>query len=158
MNCTTCKLRFKIHETDKKILQITTEKDTEPPRNHHKGKGRGSKGIRGNRPTHAERDKVTPSASPGESRRNIHEYLSNPDPIGIVVETRMDSNQDDERMKYGQFVELLNTVRSKGLVSAEKRRALDKRWRGEPVNRDIVLEEIERIIEAHSEQQISQGE
>ena len=31
MNCTTCKLRFKIHETDKKILQITTEKDTEPP-------------------------------------------------------------------------------------------------------------------------------
>ena len=70
----------------------------------------------------------------------------------------MDSIQDDERMKYGQFVELLNTVRSKGLVSAEKRRALDKRWRGEPVNRDIVLEEIERIIEAHSEQQISQGE
>ncbi len=70
----------------------------------------------------------------------------------------MDSIQDDERMKYGQFVELLNTVRSKGLVSAEKRRDLDKRWRGEPVNRDIVLEEIERIIEAHSEHQISQGE
>lgn len=70
----------------------------------------------------------------------------------------MDSIQDDERMKYGQFVELLNTVRSKGLVTAEKRRELDKRWRGEPVNRDIVLEEIERIIEAHSEQQISQGE
>ncbi len=70
----------------------------------------------------------------------------------------MDSTQDDERMKYGQFVELLNTIRSKGLVSAEKRRDLDKRWRGEPVNRDIVLEEIERIIEAHSEQQISQGE
>ncbi len=70
----------------------------------------------------------------------------------------MDSIQDDERMKYGQFVELLNTIRSKGLVSAEKRRDLDKRWRGEPVNRDIVLEEIERIIEAHSEQQITQGE
>ncbi len=70
----------------------------------------------------------------------------------------MDSTQDDERMKYGQFVELLNTVRSKGLVTAEKRREFDKRWRGEPVNRDIVLEEIERIIEAHSEQQISQGE
>ena len=69
----------------------------------------------------------------------------------------MESIQDDERMKYGQFVELLNTVRSKGLVTAEKRRDLDKRWRAEPVNRDIVLEEIERIIEAHSEQQISQG-
>jgi hypothetical protein len=70
----------------------------------------------------------------------------------------MDSTQDDERMKYGQFVELLNTVRSKGLVTAEKRRELDKRWRAEPVNRDIVLEEIERIMEALSEQQISQGE
>ncbi len=73
-------------------------------------------------------------------------------------ETRMDTIQDDERMKYGQFVELLNTVRHKGLVSAEKRRELDKRWRAEPANRDIVLEEIERVIEAHSEQQISQGE
>ena len=70
----------------------------------------------------------------------------------------MDSNQDTERMKYGQFVELLNTIRGKGLVSAVERRALDKRWRGEPANRDIVLEEIERITEAHSEQQISQIE
>ncbi len=31
MICTTCKLRFKIHETDKKITQVTTEEDTEPP-------------------------------------------------------------------------------------------------------------------------------
>lgn len=69
----------------------------------------------------------------------------------------MDGIQEDQRLKYGQFVELLNTLRGKGLVSAEKRRELDKRWRGEPVNRDIVLEEIERLIEAHSEQQISQG-
>jgi hypothetical protein len=75
-----------------------------------------------------------------------------------MVETGMDSAQDTERMKYGQFVELLNTLRSKGLVSAEKRRGLDKRWRAEPANRDIVLEEIERITEAHSEQQISEGE
>ncbi len=72
------------------------------------------------------------------------------------MKTGMDSIQDDERLKYGQFVELLNTVRSKGLVSAEKRRELDKRWRGEPVNRDIVLDEIARIMETHSEQQISQ--
>ena len=69
----------------------------------------------------------------------------------------MDGIQEDQRLKYGQFVELLNTLRGKGLVSAEKRRELDKRWRGEPVNRDIVLEEIERLIEAHSDQQISQG-
>ncbi len=70
----------------------------------------------------------------------------------------MDTIEDDQRLKYGQFVELLNTLRGKGLVSAEKRRNLDKRWRGEPVNRDIILEEIERLIEAHSEQQIAQEE
>jgi hypothetical protein len=70
----------------------------------------------------------------------------------------MDSIQDDERLKYGQFVELLNTVRSEGLVTAEKRRQLDKRWRAEPANRDIVLDEIARLMESHSEQQISEGE
>ncbi len=58
---------------------------------------------------------------------------------------------DDARLKYGQFVELLNTIKSKGLVSAERRRELDKRWRTEQKNRDLVLEEIERIMENHSE-------
>ncbi len=67
----------------------------------------------------------------------------------------MDSVQDDHRIKYGQFVELLNTIRSEGLISAEKRRELDKRWRAEPINRDLVLEEMERIMEAHSEKLIA---
>ena len=58
---------------------------------------------------------------------------------------------DDARLKYGQFVELLNTIKSKGLVSAERRREFEKRWRTEQKNRDLVLEEIERIIENHSE-------
>ena len=58
---------------------------------------------------------------------------------------------DDARLKYGQFVELLNTIKSKGLVSAERRRELDKRWRTDQKNRDMVLEEIERIMENHSE-------
>jgi len=70
----------------------------------------------------------------------------------------MDSIQDDKRLKYGQFVELLNTIRSEGLVSAEKRRELDKRWRAEPVNRDLVLDEIARIMETHSEQLIPEEE
>ena len=68
----------------------------------------------------------------------------------------MESVQDDHRIKYGQFVELLNTIRSEGLISAEKRRELDKRWRSELVNRDIVLEEIERIMETHSEKLIAE--
>jgi hypothetical protein len=67
----------------------------------------------------------------------------------------LDSLQDDHRIKYGQFVELLNTIRSEGLISAEKRRELDKRWRAEPINRDLVLEEMERIMEAHSEKLIA---
>ena len=58
--------------------------------------------------------------------------------------------QDDEKLKYGQFVELLNTIRGKGLVSAERRRELDKRWSVEQENRDLILEEIERIMEEHS--------
>jgi len=58
---------------------------------------------------------------------------------------------DDTRLKYGQFIELLNTIKSKGLVSAERRRELDKRWRTNQKNRDLVLEEIERIMENHSE-------
>ncbi len=61
---------------------------------------------------------------------------------------------DDERLKYGQFVELLNTIRSKGLVTAERRRELAKRWSVEQENRDLILEEIERIIEEHSRQLI----
>jgi hypothetical protein len=47
----------------------------------------------------------------------------------------MDSVQDEHKVKYGQFVELLNTIRSEGLISAKKRRELDKRWRAEPVHR-----------------------
>ena len=31
MICTSCKLRFEINGTDKKIVQVTTEGDTEPP-------------------------------------------------------------------------------------------------------------------------------
>ena len=58
---------------------------------------------------------------------------------------------DDTRRKYGQFIELLNTIKSKGLVSAERRRELDKRWRTDQKNRDIVLEEIAGIMENHSE-------
>lgn len=58
---------------------------------------------------------------------------------------------DDTRLKYGQFIELLNTIKSKGLVTAERRRELDKRWRIDQKNRDLVLEEIAGIMENHGE-------
>lgn len=62
---------------------------------------------------------------------------------------------DSEKFKYRQFVELLNTLRSKALVSAQQRREFDRRWRAEPELRDLVLEELERINDEHAERRIS---
>jgi hypothetical protein len=63
--------------------------------------------------------------------------------------------EDDERIKYGQFVEILNTMRREDLITAKERRELDKRWRTEPDHRDIILEEIERLTDEHNEKLIS---
>jgi len=62
---------------------------------------------------------------------------------------------DSEKFKYRQFVELLNTLRNKALVSAQQRREFDRRWRAEPELRDLVLEELERINDEHAERRIS---
>lgn len=66
--------------------------------------------------------------------------------------------ENTDRLRYGQFVELLNTIRGSGLMSAELRREYDKRWRSYPEQRDLILEELERIMEAHSEQLIRERE
>ncbi|MFP3950683.1 MAG: hypothetical protein ACLFVP_00840 [Candidatus Bathyarchaeia archaeon] len=66
-------------------------------------------------------------------------------------------DEDSERVKYGQFVELLNAIRRKKLISAKKRRDLDQRWRSDPEHRDLVLEEIEGIIERHNEEVIPES-
>jgi hypothetical protein len=62
---------------------------------------------------------------------------------------------DSEKYKYRQFVELLNTLRRKALVSAQQRREFDKRWRAEPELRDLVYEELERINDEYTERCIS---
>ena len=69
----------------------------------------------------------------------------------------MSEVKDDERLKYGQFVELLNVIRSRGLISAERWREFDGRWMAEPWNRDLILEELERIIEEYGEHRISKN-
>lgn len=66
-------------------------------------------------------------------------------------------DEDNERMKYSQFVELLNVIRRKSLISAKERRDLDQRWRSDTDNRDLVLEEIECIVERHNEEVISKS-
>lgn len=62
---------------------------------------------------------------------------------------------DKERVKYGQFVDMLNALRGEDLISAQQRREFDKRWRAEPVLRDQILEDLERIMERHSERLMS---
>ena len=62
---------------------------------------------------------------------------------------------ENEKFKYRQFVEMLNTLRSKALVSAQQRREFDRRWRAEPELRDLVFEELERINDEHAERRIS---
>ncbi|MDH5200982.1 MAG: hypothetical protein OEW93_08855 [Candidatus Bathyarchaeota archaeon] len=58
---------------------------------------------------------------------------------------------DKERVKYGQFVDMLNALRGEDLISAQQRREFDRRWRAEKELRDQILEDLERIMERHSE-------
>jgi len=67
----------------------------------------------------------------------------------------MDETVDEEKMRYGQLVDMLNALRSKGLISAQQRRDLDRRWRAEPELRDLILEDLERIMENHAERLIA---
>lgn len=69
----------------------------------------------------------------------------------------MSDVKDDGRLKYGQFVELLNVIRRRGLISAERWRELDERWVAEPWNRDLILEELERIIEEYGENRFAKN-
>lgn len=62
---------------------------------------------------------------------------------------------DKERVKYGQFVDMLNALRGEDLISAQQRREIDRRWRAEPGLRDQILEDLERIMEQHSESLMS---
>jgi len=62
---------------------------------------------------------------------------------------------DKERVKYGQFVDMLNALRGEDLISAQQRREFDRRWRAEPGLRDLIIEDLERIMEQHSERLMS---
>ncbi len=62
---------------------------------------------------------------------------------------------DRERVKYGQFVDMLNALRGEDLISAQERREFDRRWRAEPGLRDQIIEDLERILEQHSERLMS---
>lgn len=56
------------------------------------------------------------------------------------------SKPDRERNQYSEYVGLLNLARSKGLISPEERRELDRLWRTSEEEKDNLINEIKRII------------
>lgn len=70
----------------------------------------------------------------------------------------MTEQEDTERLKYRQFVGMLNAIRGRGLLTASQRREFDAKWRSESGDRDLILEELGRIMENYSENEMtSQG-
>ncbi len=50
------------------------------------------------------------------------------------------------RSVYQEFVEALNQARAEGLISAERRRELDRRWRQSEEERDTLLREVRDLL------------
>ena len=50
------------------------------------------------------------------------------------------------RSVYKEFVEALNQARAEGLISAERRRELDRRWRQSEEERDKLLKEVRALL------------
>jgi len=55
------------------------------------------------------------------------------------------------RNVYSEFVEALNQAKAEGLISAERRRELDRRWRLEEEERDELLREIRALLNSHGQ-------
>jgi hypothetical protein len=70
----------------------------------------------------------------------------------------MSEIENDEKLKYGQFVELLNTMRGKDLITARMRREYDRKWRDDPDHRYFILEELELLMNEHTEKLMSENE
>ena len=62
----------------------------------------------------------------------------------------------DKRLAYGQFIDLLNTLKDIGLITAKQRRDYDQRWRTTTENRKNILEELGAITDSYNEQTFSQ--
>jgi len=65
-----------------------------------------------------------------------------------IIHTLINEPVSESKM-YSEFVELLNKARSEGLITAVERRAIEKRWRENPADRQIVEEELRMKLGAH---------
>ena len=56
-----------------------------------------------------------------------------------------------ERNVYREFVDALNEARAQGVISAERRRELDKRWRQYEEERDELLRDVRALLNSQSQ-------
>ena len=56
------------------------------------------------------------------------------------------SKPDKERNQYSKYVSLLNLARKRKLISPEKRRELDNLWRTGDEEKEVLIDEINRIL------------
>lgn len=56
-----------------------------------------------------------------------------------------------ERNVYREFVDALNEARAQGMISAERRRELDKRWRQHEEERDELLRDVRVLLSSQSQ-------
>ncbi|MHA2075872.1 MAG: hypothetical protein ACW97X_14725 [Candidatus Hodarchaeales archaeon] len=55
-----------------------------------------------------------------------------------------------KKKEYRNFIEIVNDVRSKGLISAEKRREYDKKWRTNEDEREFIILELKEKLQQAS--------
>ena len=51
-----------------------------------------------------------------------------------------------QQNEYSELVDLLNELRKNGKISAVERREIEKNWRNQPNNRDLLVKDLERKI------------
>jgi len=74
--------------------------------------------------------------------------------LGVLLDIKTQREIIRERLdrpkvkanQYRDFVEALNRARSEGLISAERRRGLDRQWRDSPADRENLVAELEALL------------
>ena len=75
----------------------------------------------------------------------LHELASNLRSRAAAPRIKVDKARVDID-SYRAFTLMLNEARGKDMISAESRRAMDKKWREDPESREILAEELGRLL------------
>jgi len=79
--------------------------------------------------------------------------------LGVLLDIRTQREVIRERLgrprvkanQYRDYVEALNGARREGLISAERRRELDRLWRDDPEERDRLMAELKALLGPHAQ-------